>query len=117
MVLLSSSRTKDCRRKGKAGSPVMEIIPGPVLPSECPHALWQGFSSMIVPEKCCLSFCCVRDFAGDLFTAESLQCKEENEKENKVRKMSLLTAIGISGKSGYSIVQNFFEIEMPSSLN
>lgn len=115
-MLLSSSRTKDCRRKGKAGSPVMEIIPGPVLPSECPHALWQGFSSMIVPEKCCLSFCCVRDLAGDLFTAESLQCKEENEKE-KVRKMSLLTAIGISGKSGYSIVQNFFEIEMPSSLN
>lgn len=38
-------------------------------------------------------------------------------RKEKVRKMSLLTAIGISGKSGYSIVQNFFEIEMPSSLN
>lgn len=59
----------------------------------------------------------MRDLAGDLFTAESLQCKEENEKESKVRKMSLLTAVGISGRSGYSIVQNFFEIEMTSSLN
>lgn len=59
----------------------------------------------------------MRDLAGDLFAAESLQWKEENEKESKVRKMSLPTAVGISGKSGYSIVQNFFEIEMTSSLN